>query len=319
MYTSLFDYPRDFLVALCAQLLDLVSLATLDTALCNKNDRIKLLELLGSKDVSFSNSDSKDMKHQQLRWCALRGLRLKCLRVLGYRGRSVNASSEVVVSVAKNSGNALKSLHLQDYKNGFNALHFVEICNTCDIQNLTIERCNDVASLLNDAHLRGLKTVKIASCSSLTDKTIESLAAKGCSLLSKIDLSGASSLSDEPIMALARQCPLLEHMNLVGLKLITDVSIKALASHCPLLKSVNLARCVQITDESVKELAKHWYIITYTHTHTHTHTHIHTHIHTHTHTHTHIYIYIHTHTQTHTVISLLRCVYAAVCISQTHP
>ena len=142
MYMPLFDYPRDFLVALLTQFLDLFNVANLDTALCKRDHRKRLLELLGSKDVSFSNSNSnsnnKDMQHQQLRWCALRVLRLQSLSVFGYRRRSVDVPSEVVAVLAKNAGSALKSLHLQDYKNGFTAVHFLECCSSCaDIEQLS--------------------------------------------------------------------------------------------------------------------------------------------------------------------------------------
>lgn len=258
--TLLMKCPRDFLTSFFSIWLEMKDCARFDSAMSDRHLRSELMLIFQSGKVCFDGSRDEDdiIKRPCLQWLSLRALSVRNLSCCGYRRQVMDATSDLVMSVAINSPN-LRSLCLQDWKNGFCGTHFQEIARLCPhIKALVFKRCNDIDTIIQHAcmHIKSsVQSIKVQSCSILTDNSVIAIS-KYCPKLARADFSGCCQITDEGVKALAQGCPFLEEAHFLGLRQITDESIKEIANNCHAMKVLNLTRCLQLSDESIILLAK---------------------------------------------------------------
>ena len=86
--------------------------------------------------------------------------------------------------------------------------------------------------------------------------------ARGCPILTKLDLNGCKKIIDVKVHATIDDdevdpligCPGLTSLNLSGTT-ISDIKVQALAVSCPELTMLSLCDCAKITDVRVQALA----------------------------------------------------------------
>ena len=76
--------------------------------------------------------------------------------------------------------------------------------------------------------------------------------ASSCSYLHEASLKRCCNLTDEGVLALARNCRLLKIIDLGGCLGITDVSLHALGENCPFLQ------CVDFSATQVNEIQTYY-------------------------------------------------------------
>ena len=104
--------------------------------------------------------------------------------------------------------------------------------------------------LLDDS----VSTLDLSSCTRISDKSCEQIAASSPNLL-HISFSNCPQITSEGIKSIAMKCSNLESINLEKCN-IDDVAVFELVHHCKGLVSVNLTGCVNIKAESMKEIVK---------------------------------------------------------------
>ncbi|KAG2254536.1 hypothetical protein Bca52824_084672 [Brassica carinata] len=89
----------------------------------------------------------------------------------------------------------------------------------------------------------------------LTDHSLYSLA-RGCTNLTKLNLSGCTSFSDTALAYLTRICRKLKVLNLCGcVEAVSDSALQAIGENCSQMQSLNLGWCEKISDDGVMSLA----------------------------------------------------------------
>lgn len=131
----------------------------------------------------------------------------------------------------------------------------------CTSQNLTQ---NGIKKL---GRLPELTSINLKMCvNRVTDSVVQSIA-KGCPLLTDINLSDDlsrpySCITDEALEALAQGCPRLSNINVSNCYKITDRGLKAIIQVCP-LKSIEFDFVGEVTEEVAKAIVQSCPDITY--------------------------------------------------------
>lgn len=103
------------------------------------------------------------------------------------------------------------------------------------------------------ARLRGLRSLKIASCNKISDVSL--IYNFKLPELKEINLSKCQQISIIGIKALVENCPALDTVNLSECHNITDKCIELIATKLPRLTKLDISRCFQLTDYSLDYIA----------------------------------------------------------------
>jgi hypothetical protein len=137
----------------------------------------------------------------------------------------------------------------------------------------------DATLIVCAQHCSLLESVTVRGCTQLTDAGVCTLIAKVGSTLRSISVGCCYLLTDESVLAIARQCPHvvsvscppnasdaavaklaegcpnLVYANLAGTG-VGDGGLIALSQHCPKLATLNLMHCPNITKKGIRAVAK---------------------------------------------------------------
>lgn len=104
--------------------------------------------------------------------------------------------------------------------------------------------------------LKSLVSLSIASCSGLTDLSLEAIA-NGCSTLKQISLRNSSAVSDNGLFAFSKSAESLESLHLEDCNWVTLYGvISALSNLSSSLKSLSLVKCMSLKDMPFQETSK---------------------------------------------------------------
>ncbi|ORX44020.1 RNI-like protein [Hesseltinella vesiculosa] len=139
-----------------------------------------------------------------------------------------------------------------------------------DLQQLSLAACSDrplhtlwldksAASLYTSLHTAFdslLTHINLSNCTRLSNAALQQLV-DYCPAITHLELAGCTYLSDEAYMHLAPRLPALTHLDIEGNVSITNQTVRALANHTVHLQHVCLSNCVLINDEAVLYLVLH--------------------------------------------------------------
>ena len=222
--------------------LDIGSICSLDTAVGNKDERLRWLHSLHSIDSMAI--DDYEHYHSSIIWLIMRGARATSIRA-----RRSNLTSDRQITDMTFAGvGILFTQNVDSVNKGF--LSLLGKRTNCDTSD-----GSDKAEFIGTQGWSRLTSIDLGGCWRISDVGVSAIA-QGCPQLTSINLGGCDSISDVGVSALAQGCPLLTSINIGGCRRISDRGVSALAQGCPQLTSIDLSRCWIITDVGVSALAR---------------------------------------------------------------
>ena len=268
------------------KLLDYLSMreiVSLDSAICNKSDRVYWLKCIAKNVGSVSTKvHGYVTDDESARWCAERKIQFKCLDMesLGNRADTehsfrfgerkkclITIKGASLLSMCCNEmvelilANFLKPKHRPGDYLQINRDLLKECGKVCSkLKRLNIKSQdtvtdNDIISLIKLNH--DLKEIGIFGCRSLSKTFLIQMSAH-CHNLQRISFTTCYTdpckyLTDAGFLSLISNNPNLEEV-ILAYPFLSDASFKAMAQHCHKLRKISLTNAKYMTDKSIMAL-----------------------------------------------------------------
>ncbi|GFO41641.1 F-box/lrr-repeat protein 20 [Plakobranchus ocellatus] len=105
-------------------------------------------------------------------------------------------------------------------------------------------------------HGRGLRTLELYACFSLSASSLRSLG-EHCTNLKRLCLGSCNKLTDSAMITLSAHLGRIEELDLRGCKNVKNDCIRKIVRNCPRLSKLVLANCPHISDLALTEIATH--------------------------------------------------------------
>ena len=100
-----------------------------------------------------------------------------------------------------------------------------------------------------------LTHLNLSFCSHVTETGLDAVG-KHCPRLTHINLHSCTSIADDAIQYMVEGCPRLTHLDLYNCYEISDAALQAVAEGCPRLTHLNLQFCTEVTDAGITCLSE---------------------------------------------------------------
>ena len=252
---ELLSLPINILETILAQFLGICDISSLDIACCNRENRLRLLNVLSDSCISFSNVTLNikgcDVDSAMI-WLGLRKINVQQLSMIG----NYNLTNKGLIGLSLNC-NKLKSLYIGGINNiTDDGLVQLSRCSH-NLEVLYIRECNNITDygiIELTKNCSKLGSLYIAG-SRLTDRGLIELAKNLTGILQTLNISECLNVTDIGIIELGNRCNNLESLYVGGCD-ITDQGVIQLLRVCPSLLTLNINGCNNITDSGIAELNK---------------------------------------------------------------
>eukprot|EP00037_Helgoeca_nana_P014873 m.139632 g.139632 ORF g.139632 m.139632 type:complete len:885 (+) comp22752_c0_seq23:250-2904(+) len=103
----------------------------------------------------------------------------------------------------------------------------------------------------------GLRSLRLETAVSLTDRSLRTIAVKAGPTLRRLELPGNAWITNDGIVQLLEHCRGLTVLSLSACTQLSDVGVEAIARCCPDMTTLNIARCSLVTEQGLFHLADH--------------------------------------------------------------
>ncbi len=124
---NIFTLPSDILHEICIDYLTIKDLCHLDTSVCNKNNRLQLLDVFSSNYFVIKQHD-KNTFHKYIKWIMMRNIKTNVIYCLG--NFDIDLLNACVVK------NNIKVIELNNYITNASIIKIAEHCH--QLSSLTI-------------------------------------------------------------------------------------------------------------------------------------------------------------------------------------
>ena len=100
-----------------------------------------------------------------------------------------------------------------------------------------------------------LRTLSLRGSPQVTDIGIEDIAM--CRVLQRLDVSFCHLITDEGLLAIARNMPELELLAMSQCSDVTEEGVQAVAKGCRKLVYLDMAHCMRVTDRGLRSVLRH--------------------------------------------------------------
>ena len=234
-------FPSHVVQEILGWWIEITDLATLDTAICNKNARLTFLQILASKEGTFNGMPlSSKSIIRYYTWLKVRSISVAALTIPRF-----TQQQDVPDKVIR----CLSGVNLENVAD-LTSKKFNDIMNRCPHVRDVILGSHPYGCKLGDSAIHRLATTR-PNLRSLTiiqgifinDSAIQVVARECGRHLEELTLRYCINIGNLAIKAVASNCLKLRQLEIMGNSHISSDSITELLQKCPTLRSLSLKSC----------------------------------------------------------------------------
>jgi F-box/leucine-rich repeat protein 2/20 len=270
-----FSFPEDITISVLTTWIGIKDVAHLDSACCNRKQRLEFLKLLKDGRVVFDGFQQQNTQFLKFcKWITKRRISLKNFHIPEYFAPLAHKYMKIIAKAILFS--QVENLSLPEHINSdYLTIATFELSRVKlqmkRVKTLTfrfreghfMKNKNDSSLVRIAENCSQLEQLDISQCTLLTDAGLERIT-KGCPMLKSLNISKCIQITETGLKSSIARLPLLTSLKL-GYKgdgsfecstSVTDSVIRIIAQNLPMLKELYISESHKITDSSMVSIAE---------------------------------------------------------------